>query len=204
MRDRRELGGIPLVIVGLTGKYCAGKDHVARIFESNGYSVIDVDSLGHEALAERSAQIVEIFGRSLAAEDGTVNRRALGRIVFGNPTAMARLEAILHPAMVQKVKNLIAGMGSDVIVNAAILHHMGLDVLCRAVVFVTAPLPARLLRAMRRDRLPLRDALARITSQKGIGPQFNAPAVDTYTVRNWGSGGSLEHRVARLAQRLRG
>ena len=66
-------------------------------------------------------------------------------------------------------------MGADVIVNAAILHHMGLDVLCRAVVFVTAPFPARLLRAMRRDRLPLRDALARITSQKEIGLNSMTP-----------------------------
>lgn len=192
------------MIVGLTGKYCAGKDRVAQIFAGFGFSVIDVDALGHDALAARAAQIIAIFGRSLANEDGTVNRRALGRIVFGNPAALARLEGVLHPAMVQKVKDLIAQMGSDVIVNAAILHHMGLDTLCRAVVCVTAPLPARLVRAMRRDRLPLRDALARITSQKGICPQLNDPVVDTYSVRNWGSGRSLERRVARLAQRLRG
>jgi dephospho-CoA kinase len=192
------------VIVGLTGKYCAGKDRVARIFAGHGFSVIDVDSLGHEALAARAARIIEIFGRSLANEDGTVNRRALGRIVFGNPAALARLEGVLHPAMVERVKELIAQMGSDVVVNAAILHHMGLDALCRAVVCVTAPLPLRLLRAMRRDHLPLRDALARITSQKGICPQLNDPGVDTYNVPNRGSGGSLEHRVARLAQRLRG
>jgi dephospho-CoA kinase len=192
------------MIVGLTGKYCAGKDRVARIFAAQGFRVIDVDALGHDALAARSGQIIETFGRSLATDDGGVNRRALGRIVFGNPAAMARLEAILHPAMVQRVKEIIAEGGSDVVVNAAILHHMGLHVLCRAVVCVKAPLPARLVRAMRRDSLPLRDALARITAQKGICPQLNDPAVDTYSVQNMGSARSLEARVARLAQRLRG
>jgi dephospho-CoA kinase len=192
------------MIVGLTGKYCAGKDRVARVFAAQGFRIIDVDALGHDALAAQSAQIVETFGRSLAADDGSVHRRALGRIVFGNPAALARLEAILHPAMVQRVKDIIAEGGADVVVNAAILHHMGLHALCAAVVCVRAPLPARLLRAMRRDRLPLRDALVRITSQKGICPQLNDPAVDTYSVRNMGSARSLERRVARLAQRLRG
>jgi dephospho-CoA kinase len=192
------------MIVGLTGKYCAGKDRVAGIFAAHGFRVIDVDALGHEALAARSGQVIAAFGRSLADDTGGVNRRALGRIVFGDPAALARLEAILHPAMVQRVKEIIAEGGSDVVVNAAILHHMGLHVLCGAVVCVRAPLPARLVRAMRRDRLPLRDALARITAQKGICPQLNDPNVDTYSVRNMGSARSLERRVARLAQRLRG
>ena len=192
------------MVVGLTGKYCAGKDLVARIFESHGYSVIDVDALGHEVLAAMTERVVAVFGRAVAADDGDVDRKALGRIVFGNPSAMARLESILHPSMVRRVKELIAERGGDIVVNAAILHHMGLDALCGAVLCVCAPLLVRLIRAMRRDRLPLRDALSRIRSQNGVCPQLNDPAVDTYTVRNRGSARSLERRVARLALRLRG
>jgi dephospho-CoA kinase len=192
------------MIVGLTGKYCAGKDAVARIFAAQGFRVIDVDALGHEALAARAARIVEAFGPAAAAADGSVDRRALGRIVFRDPAALARLEAIVHPAMVGRVKELIAMGGGDVVVNAAVLHRMGLQALCAAVVCVKAPFPVRLARAMRRDRLSLGDAMARITSQKGICPQLNAPAVDTYSVRNGGSARSLERRAARLARRLRG
>jgi len=192
------------MVVGLTGKYCAGKDRVARIFESHGYSIIDVDSLGHEALAAMTRQVVAAFGPSVAAQDGGVDRKALGRIVFRNPSAMARLESILHPSMVQRVKELIVERGGDIVVNAAILHHMGLHALCGAVLCVSAPLPVRLIRAMRRDRLPIRDALSRIRSQKGVCPQLNDPAVDTYTVRNRGSARSLDRRIARLALRLRG
>ena len=188
----------------MTGKYCAGKDRVARIFNAHGYSVIDVDSLGHEALAAMSRQVVAAFGRSVAAKDGGVDRKVLGRIVFGSPSAMARLESILHPTMVKRVKELIVKTGGDIVVNAAILHHMGLHALCGAVVCVSAPLPVRLIRAMRRDRLSFRDALSRIRSQKGVCPQLNDPAVDTYTVRNRGSARSLERRTARLALRLRG
>jgi dephospho-CoA kinase len=149
-------------------------------------------------------QVVAAFGPSVAAQDGGVDRKALGRIVFRNPSAMARLESILHPSMVQRVKELIVERGGDIVVNAAILHHMGLHALCGAVLCVSAPLLLRLIRAMRRDGLPIRDALSRIRSQKGVCPQLNDPAVDTYTVRNRGSARSLDRRIARLALRLRG
>jgi dephospho-CoA kinase len=192
------------MVIGLTGKYCAGKDSVARVFEAHGFSVIDVDALGHEALAARAGQVVETFGSLVGTARGDVDRTALGRIVFRDPGALSRLEAIVHPPMVQRVKELIAQGGRDIVVNAAILHHMGLHRLCGAVVCVCAPLVVRLVRALRRDGLTVRDALARVGSQRGICPQSNDPPVDTYIVRNGGSTRSLERRVARLALRLRG
>lgn len=192
------------MVIGLTGKYCAGKDRAARVFEKHGFFVIDVDALGHEVLAAHAARVLESFGPSVGAADGGVDRRKLGRLVFADPSALARLEAIVHPPMVSRVKELIAEKGGDIVVNAAILHHMGLHVLCDAVVCVTAPLLIRLARAVRRDALSVRDALARVRSQRGVCPQSNDPPVDTYTVRNGGSARSLEHRVARLALHLRG
>ena len=192
------------MVVGLTGKYCAGKDRAARVFEDHGFFVIDVDALGHQILAANAARVMESFGPSVAAAGGGVDRRKLGRLVFADPAALARLEAILHPPMVSRVKELIVENGGDIVINAAILHHMGLHLLCDAVVCVTAPLLIRLARAVRRDALSVRDALARVRSQKGACPQSNDPPVDTYIVRNRGSARSLEHRIARLALRLRG
>ena len=191
------------MVIGLTGKYCAGKDTVARVLASLGCAVIDVDALGHEALQENAARVIETFGPAVASAGG-IDRRAVGRAVFGRPDELARLERIVHPAMVRRVKERIAAAGGDVVVNAAILHRMGLHVLCDAVIFVTAPAAVRLLRAVRRDHLGPRDALARIRSQADIRPQLRGAGVDTYIVRNLGQPRSLERRVAQLARRLRG
>jgi dephospho-CoA kinase len=192
------------VVVGLTGRYCAGKDSVARLFAARGFRVLDVDALGHAALVDKAAEVAAAFGPSILRADRTVDRRALGRLVFGNPRALSRLERIVHPVMVERVKAFIRDTPGDVLVNAAVLHRMGLDALCRAVVCVTAPLLLRLSRAVRRDGITIREALARISSQGDIGPQLNAPAVDTYIVRNRGTARSLKRRVERILRRMKG
>ena len=71
-------------------------------------------------------------------------------------------------------------------------------------IVIIAPAAVRLVRAMRRDRLSLRDAWTRINAQKDVRPQLNDGGVDTYTVRNWGSMRSLQHRVDRIVAGLRG
>jgi dephospho-CoA kinase len=76
--------------------------------------------------------------------------------------------------------------------------------MCDALVFVTAPVLVRLVRAMRRDGLSLRDAWVRINAQKDVRPQLNDLGVDTYTVRNRGSMRSLERRVEGIVAGLRG
>jgi dephospho-CoA kinase len=192
------------MVVGLTGRYCAGKDTVGRLFAARGFHLIDVDGLGHEALASKASQVAAAFGDGVRGPDGSIDRRALGRVVFGDPAALARLEAIVHPAMVESVKTIIAASAGDVLVNAAVLHRMGLALLCDAVVWVTAPLPLRLSRALRRDRIPFCEALARISAQGDVRPQLNGPVVDTYTVRNRGTARSLERRVAAVVRRLKG
>jgi dephospho-CoA kinase len=192
------------VVVGLTGRYCAGKDSVARLFAARGFRVLDVDALGHAALVDKAAEVAAAFGPSILRADRTVDRRALGRLVFGNPRALSRLERIVHPVMVERVKAFIRDTPGDVLVNAAVLHRMGLDALCRAVVCVTAPLLLRLSRAVRRDGITIREALARNSSQGDIDPQLNGPAVDTYIVRNRGTARSLKRRVERILRRMKG
>jgi dephospho-CoA kinase len=203
-RDPKSVGpGKALMVVGLTGKYCAGKGTAARVFASMGFRVIDADELSHEVLAGKAAAVIARFGPGVRAEGGGVNRRALGRIVFADPTARAGLEAILYPEITDRIRRFIAE-GGDVAVNAPLLQRAGLQTLCDAVVFVTAPAPIRLLRALRRDRLSLREAVKRIGAQDDVDPQKNDPSVDTYIVRNAAGTRSFDRRVSRLALRLRG
>jgi dephospho-CoA kinase len=192
------------MIIGLTGRYCAGKDSAARALASRGYRIIDADSISHEVLVDRSFEVIAQFGPGVRAADGGVDRRALGRIVFADPAARARLESIMHPRIVARIRQLLAAAPGDVVINAPLLHRAGLHLICNAVIFVRAPALQRLLRAMRRDSLSLRDAWARIRSQDDVRPQSNGSAVDTYSVPNWGSARALERRIARLDRRLRG
>ena len=90
--------------IGLTGSIGAGKSTVARYLEQLGYPVIDADRLGHEAyLPDTSCyqQVVRVFGDAVVAEDGTINRKALGNIVFADLTQLQRLNEIVWPAIKQ-------------------------------------------------------------------------------------------------------
>jgi dephospho-CoA kinase len=199
------------VVIGLTGGYCAGKDAVARILERRGFTVLDVDRIGHEVLEERRDAVAAAFGGSVRRADGSIDRRAVGRIVFADPAALARLEGIVHPAMVERVRSLAAAetaAGRDVVVNAALLRHMGLDRYCDAVVEVRARAFRRFLRGLRRDGLGPVQVLRRMRSQRpGPGrPPVNGmpPGVDTYIVQNdRATTRRLELSVDRLLGRLR-
>ena len=192
------------MVIGLTGRYCAGKNAAAAVFAESGFDVIDADDLAHEVLAAKSAEVIAAFGRGIGAAAGGVDRRALGRIVFNDPAARTRLEAILYPAITERINRRIAASDRDVLINAPLLHRAGLHRICRAVVFVRAPTLVRLARALRRDALSLRDAWARINAQKDVRPQSIGPGVDTYSVPNGGSPRALRRRVRRILARLRG
>ncbi len=194
------------MVLGLTGSYCAGKDAVAGILARAGFHVIDVDEVGHQVLDDRREEVIAAFGAGIAGPGGTIDRRVLGRRVFADRAARARLEAILHPEMVRRVRALAAaaaGAGRDVVINAAILRRMGLDRDCDAVLFVRSRAWRRLLRAMRRDRLPLAQAAARLASQRGLRLQQCSPGVDTISVRNDRDLHSLQRAVAALLGKLR-
>jgi len=191
------------VTIGLTGRYCSGKGTAARVFTALGCRVVDADDLSHEVLVEKASLVLAEFGPSIKARDGGVDRRALGKIVFVDPAARTRLQAILYPEITERIRRFVAG-GGDVVINAPLLQRAGLESLCDALLFVRAPALVRLVRAMRRDHLTLGDAWVRINAQRDVKPQCNGPAVDTYSVPNWGSARSLERRIRRIFARLKG
>lgn len=188
--------------VGLMGGYCSGKDEVARVFEKYGFSVIDEDEIGHAVLDEKAGEVIAAFGPGVGKGDGRVDREALGRIVFSNPAALARLEGIVHPAMVAATALQVRAGGGRVLINAAILSKMGLDSLCDAVVCVKAPVILRALRAMRRDGISLPKALRRVLSQKGAGPKSYGRTVDIYTIANRGTLRCLEGSAKAVLRQL--
>ncbi|MFQ5421836.1 MAG: dephospho-CoA kinase, partial [Anaerolineae bacterium] len=90
------------VIVGLTGNIATGKSAVMRMAADRGALTIDADKVVHEIMdtdEEMQAALAVAFGAEVRREDGRINRKALGKIVFDDPAALQDLEAIVHPAV---------------------------------------------------------------------------------------------------------
>ncbi|MCF7946001.1 MAG: dephospho-CoA kinase [Spirochaetia bacterium] len=175
------------MILGLTGKYCSGKSTVSRILEERGCKTIDVDTLGHEALEKKQDTLIKVFGREIL-KDGKIDRKALGVRVFSDSHRRMLLEGIVHPFMVRRVKDLIqqysAGGNNCIVLNAALLHYMGIDELCDDVLFVQTSFLRRFRRARKRDRAPVSMFLRRMSAQKHIHPNLISSRGDVYIIEN--------------------
>src|SRR6266852_1918680 len=120
-------------VVGLTGGIGAGKSTVASHLAELGAKVIDADRIGHQAYrpgSEGFARVVEAFGPGVVGADGAIDRRALGALVFADPAARARLNALVHPLIAAEVGRRIAaaraeGFARPLVVEAAILLEAG-------------------------------------------------------------------------------
>jgi len=151
------------MIVGITGMYCSGKNEAVRVFESEGFRVVDVDVIGHLALEVKKNEILDAFGGEILIE-GRVDRKSLGRIVFKDPDKRRTLERIVHPWMIKEVKRIV-GVGGDFVINAALLIEMCLHVLCDYVIGIEVSEKIAVERAMKRDGISEQEARMRIASQ---------------------------------------
>lgn len=188
-------------VIGLTGGYCVGKNQYAAEFAARGVPVIDVDELGHEILDECKEDVVARFGPAIRDERGSIDRKRLGAIVFGSDS-LSDLESILHPHMVRRCVELIEdyreSSSKAVIVNAALLHRMHLDVLCDEVCFITANLLVRYLRCKKRDGLTIRAFIRRINAQKDIKSTLVESASHVYVMDNSCHRGIIHRQVDEL------
>ena len=110
-------------IIGLTGNIATGKTVVRKMLGHLGAYTIDADALTHRIMAPDGPgynQILDQFGKFILDSDGTINRNKLGKLVFSDPEALARLEAIVHPYVRKAVDYLIKNAEQDVIVLEAI------------------------------------------------------------------------------------
>jgi dephospho-CoA kinase len=191
-------------LIGLTGTYCAGKNHVAKILEARGFPALDVDKLGHKAIEAEKKAILARFGESVLGPGGTVDRRLLGALVFGKGEELAALEAIVHPAANRLTLEWIEAQGErPCVINAALLHRSAVLPLLDAIIIVQAPVLTRLLRARKRDRLPWAALVKRFSMQRNFVSQYFDKTLtydaDIYKVENRGySQKRLEDRIDRI------
>jgi dephospho-CoA kinase len=128
-------------LIGLTGAIGTGKSTVLRLLEELGAKVIDADALAHQVIEPgKSAwqSVREAFGEDIVLPDGHIDRAKLAAIVFADPEALKRLEAIVHPAVIVETMERIANAEEKVIVIEAIkLVEAGMHRWCDALWVVT-------------------------------------------------------------------
>jgi dephospho-CoA kinase len=186
------------MIIGITGKYCAGKDTAVKLVKNYGFSEINLDQIGHTVLEEKQAEIIAAFGEEIRSADGRIDRARLGRLVFGDRRKLKTLEALLHPAMIGQTERMVAARKDNLVINAALLFKMGLERLCDFILCLKAPLIVRLCRARKRDGLTLRQILRRFRAQNEICPKNPAPDADIYHISNIGAQKDLERKIRGL------
>ena len=187
------------MIVGLTGKICSGKDTFASMLPADRFTVIDVDSLGHKALENNRDRIRETFGDGVIGADGSVDRKALGHVVFSDPDKLEALNGITHPWMVEEAlreARCVEKSGKVAVINAALLESMGFVGYCDSLVLVTAPYALRERRAAERSGLSAEEFRKRSDAQKDIGLSLFSSGKKVVTVINDSDKDSLSRQVS--------
>jgi dephospho-CoA kinase len=162
--------------VGLTGGLACGKSFVGEALERMGCFLIRADELGHEVLApggEAYESVVNEFSREILSEDGAIDRRALAARVFGHPDRLARLNALVHPAVIRREEQLARDFAARepngiAVVEAAILIETGSYKRFDKLILVTCAEEQQLARAMHREGADEADVRARISRQMPV------------------------------------
>jgi dephospho-CoA kinase len=176
-------------VIGLTGAMGSGKSTVSAYLREKGVRVIDADEISRDLT--RTGQpdyeaIVREFGREFLSDDGGLDRRALGKSVFADPGSLMRLEGILHPLIIRRMKDELERAEGTVVIDAPLLYKAGLDALCGEVWVVCALPETRIERILARDGITEEEARARLGSQLSPGEMEEKADV---VLKN---GGSLE------------
>ena len=192
--------------VGLTGGVASGKSSVAAILRELGVVVVDADALAREVVAPGTpglAAVVEVFGPSVLAADGSLDRAALGSVVFADPERRAALEAIVHPLVRARAAELesAAPEGAVVVHDIPLLVETGQADHFDAVLVVDVPTQVQVERAVRDRGWSEDEARRRISAQASRADRL---AAATYVIDNTGTHEDLRHRVAEVLGQLRG
>ncbi|MBK6763706.1 MAG: dephospho-CoA kinase [Micrococcales bacterium] len=182
--------------IGLTGGIGSGKSTVAGMLEDLGAHVIDADALAREVVAPGTdglAELVAQFGTGILAADGSLDRAALGAVVFADPAARERLNAITHPRIAARTAELVAALPDDAVLvhDVPLLAELGMQDAYDLVVVVDAPDDIRVARLMQRG-LDERDARARIAAQASRDQRL---AIADVVLDNSGSLADLKAQV---------
>ncbi|MGH3367997.1 MAG: dephospho-CoA kinase [Nocardioidaceae bacterium] len=197
-----RLSGVTRVVV--TGGIGSGKSAVTRILAELGATVIDADQLAREVVAAGTSgleEIVRTFGPDLLGADGELDRPAMGRKVFDDPTARTQLEAIIHPRVRQRSDEIEAALapGTVVVLDIPLLVETGQADRFDAVIVVDVPVEVQVERLAERG-MSEHQVRSRIGAQASREQRL---AIADFVIDNTGTLDELRPRVAEVFERLR-
>jgi dephospho-CoA kinase len=186
--------------VGLTGNIASGKTNARRVFAELGAHAIDADEIAHDLLApmgEVYREVVENFGAGIVDEDGTINRRRLGSIVFTDCERRQKLNSLVHPPVRAEVQRRISDLESTytagiIIIDAALMVETGSYRNYDRLIVVYCEPALQLDRLLRRGGLTLEEAKARITAQMPVDEKLK---VADYRINTSGTFGQTREQI---------
>ncbi len=188
------------LVVGLTGYYSSGKSTIAKLFQASDYLLIEVDQLGHQALIDKSNEIIKSFGEKILNPAGQIDRKKLGEIVFKDRKHLSSLEQIVHPQMAQEVRGIIQKTTCrKILINAAILIEMKLHTLCDKVILINASMNDLIQWGMARDQLSADQVKQRLKNQ--LPMNLRVQHAD-FILENEGNLKDLQEKANRLINSL--
>ncbi len=196
-----------MTVIGLAGGSGSGKTTVSALFSQYNVLPINTDEIYHSLTSSQTAclsAIVEEFGRRVLNEQGTLDRKALGAIVYADPEKMGRLNTIAHYYVLCAVRKIISDAEEKgyfaVIVDAPLLFESGFDRECDAIVVVSANKECRINRIIARDGISADDASKRLANQ--LSDEFLVSRAD-FIITNNGSADDLKQQVESVVNSIR-
>ncbi|MDO8444799.1 MAG: dephospho-CoA kinase [Deltaproteobacteria bacterium] len=197
-----------MLIVGLTGGYASGKSTVAKMFVELGAALIDADQLAREVVEPEKAawfEIVAHFGKGILLENREIDRKALGEIVFRDKEERERLNAIVHPKVLEeelKAIEMIREREPDAItiLSVPLLIESGHYRHCDKIIVVTVDEETHIKRLMERDGFTREEAIRRISAQM---PLSEKAGYADFVIDNSGSLKNTESQVRDILNTLK-
>ena len=178
-------------LICICGKMASGKNYVCSILEKLGWSCVDADLLVHQAINQSTEKIIAEFSDEAARNnititntDGTINRKALGQLLFKNPDLLKKQEDIVYPVIIKMIKDFISTHEKTAI-NATVLYKTPeLLSKCELILYVQAPFIKRFFRVKKRDNLPSAQIFRRFSAQKNMLSAYKKAGIKIITINN--------------------
>ncbi|MCQ0050232.1 MULTISPECIES: dephospho-CoA kinase [Pediococcus] len=160
-------------ILGLTGGIAMGKSTISNFLRDKGIPIVDADEIAHAVLEFKAVkvQLVKAFGTPILNEQKQVDRKQLGKIVFGESKKLGELNQIVQPVIRQEIIRQLKSFTTEpvVVLDAPVLFEQGYETLVDCIMVVSTTPAEQLRRLMERDHLTREDAQKRIDAQMPIG-----------------------------------
>ena len=213
-RQSRQSLGSPSepILIGLSGPSCSGKNTASAILQDYGFYCIDADAVSRKVFTEHEKEILNLFqadaekrGINLKNKKG-IDKKAFALLVFSDEELLKKHEAFILPIIEEKIWKEIKMAFTEkperpILLNAPTLHKTGLIKKCLFILYIDAPFILRLIRARKRDRLPLKNIWLRFSKQKKFFSQYFFLNADTIVVKNFWSSASLKRKLLQEVQK---